>query len=276
MKKCFVLLSCLVLAGVGLAAAKDDPQKGKKKATAVQRNAVAAQQGGAAQGNRRAAKGFKRYSAQQGAATQGIQQPQTVHQQKFKGGGHHVQGQTNVSANVSQHNVAVQRSGNVNRFHTRRFTLANRSRPEIASVRFSAGRHIQGSERWQGRNYDAFRSYRAQWHDRDWWRSRHNRIVFVYGAPYFWDSGWWYPAWGYDPNANYAYDGPIYGYNELPPDQVVANVQAALQEQGYYTGEVDGLLGPLTRAALARYQQDHGLYTTSAIDEPTLASLGMS
>ena len=100
--------------------------------------------------------------------------------------------------------------------------------------------------------------------------------MFVFGAPYFWDAGWWYPAWGYDPNAYYAYDGPIYGYNDLPPDQVVANVQSALQEQGYYTGEVDGLLGPLTRAAIARYQQDHGLYTTSAIDEPTLEALGMA
>jgi peptidoglycan hydrolase-like protein with peptidoglycan-binding domain len=57
---------------------------------------------------------------------------------------------------------------------------------------------------------------------------------------------------------------------------VVANVQAALQEQGYYQGEVDGLLGPLTREAIAGYQRDNGLYTTSSIDEPTLASLGMS
>jgi peptidoglycan hydrolase-like protein with peptidoglycan-binding domain len=62
----------------------------------------------------------------------------------------------------------------------------------------------------------------------------------------------------------------------LPPDQVVANVQTALQEQGYYHGEVDGLLGPLTRAAIADYQRDQGLYITSAIDEPTLASLGMT
>ena len=70
-------------------------------------------------------------------------------------------------------------------------------------------------------------------------------------------------------------DGPIYAYNDLPPDQVIANVQTALQQEGYYQGEVDGLLGPLTRAALADYQRDHGLYTTAAIDEPTLASLGM-
>jgi peptidoglycan hydrolase-like protein with peptidoglycan-binding domain len=62
----------------------------------------------------------------------------------------------------------------------------------------------------------------------------------------------------------------------LPPDQVIANVQAALQEQGYYHGDVDGLIGPLTRAAIAEYQRDHGLYETAAIDRPTLESLGMA
>jgi peptidoglycan hydrolase-like protein with peptidoglycan-binding domain len=41
-------------------------------------------------------------------------------------------------------------------------------------------------------------------------------------------------------------------------------------------GEVDGLLGPFTRAAVATYQRDHGLYVTSAIDQPTLESLGMT
>ena len=45
---------------------------------------------------------------------------------------------------------------------------------------------------------------------------------------------------------------------------------------GYYHGEVDGTLGPITREALANYQRDHSLYTTEAIDEPTLASLGLS
>jgi hypothetical protein len=114
------------------------------------------------------------------------------------------------------------------------------------------------------------------WHDRGWWRNHYNRVVSVYGGWYYWNAGWWYPAWGYAPNSYYAYDGPIYAYNNLPPDQVVANVQAALQEQGYYRGEVDGLLGPLTREAIAGYQRDHGLYTTAAIDQPTLNSLGMS
>ena len=98
----------------------------------------------------------------------------------------------------------------------------------------------------------------------------------MFGGPYYWNSGYWYPAWGYDSNAYYAYDGPIYGYNDLPPDQVIANVQSALQQQGYYHGEVDGLLGPQTRAAIADYQRDRGLYITSAVDQPTLESLGMT
>ena len=52
-------------------------------------------------------------------------------------------------------------------------------------------------------------------------------------------------------------------------------MQAVLQEMGYYTGEVDGLLGPLTREALTAYQTDQGLTTTAVIDQPTLDSLGM-
>jgi hypothetical protein len=144
-------------------------------------------------------------------------------------------------------------------------------------VKFQQGRHIQGSERWQGQQYAAFRNYHAEWHDHSWWHSHyHNNFVFVFGAPYYFNAGYWYPAWGYSPNAYYAWDGPIYAYNHLPPDQVIANVQTALQQQGYYRGEVDGLIGPLTRAAVADYQRDHGLYETAAIDRPTLESLGMS
>ena len=166
---------------------------------------------------------------------------------------------------------------NAKKYKAQRFNLASNTRPtKYTAVKFQQNRQIQGSHYWQGKNYWAFRNYRPAWHDRGWWHSHYNRVVFVYGGWYYWNSGWWYPAWGYAPNAYYAYDGPIYAYNSLPPDQVVANVQAALQAQGYYQGEVDGLLGPLTREAIAGYQRDHGLYTTAAIDQPTLESLGMT
>ena len=159
------------------------------------------------------------------------------------------------------------------------FNLAKQANTAKAPpVKFQQGRRIQGSQNWQGQKYAVFRNYQSQWHDRNWWHNHYhgNNFVFVFGAPYYWNAGYWFPAWGYNANAYYAWDGPIYGYNRLPPDQVIANAQSALQQQGYYRGEVDGLIGPLTRGAIADYQRDHGLYVTSTIDQPTLQSLGMS
>jgi Putative peptidoglycan binding domain len=144
---------------------------------------------------------------------------------------------------------------------------------KVPAGQFQQNRRIQGSDQWLGSDYEVFRNYRSEWHDRDWWRSHHPRIVFGAGGWYYWNSRYWFPAWGYDPKSNYEYDGPIYGHNDLPPDQVIADVQAALQKQGYYQGEADGRLGLPTRGAIADYQRDHGLYVTSAIDSPTHQSL---
>jgi hypothetical protein len=152
-------------------------------------------------------------------------------------------------------------------------------RPDkIPPVTFNESYRISGSEQWQGPQYEVFRSYHPERHDQDWYRAHFNRVELIGGGYYYWNNGYWYPAWGYDPSAEYyAYDAPIYvGSHAEPPDRVIADVQAALQEMGYYQGEVDGLLGPLTRQALTAYQADHGLYTTAVIDEPTLSSLGMA
>ena len=158
---------------------------------------------------------------------------------------------------------------------TKHYDLSFKPNQGIQRVKFDNNYRIHGSENWKGERYAAFRNYDNEWHDRGWWHSRYKRIAFFSGGWYYWNAGHWYPAWGYAPNAYYAYDGPIYAYNNLPADQVIANVQAALQEQGYYRGEVNGWLGPLTRTALGNYQRDHQLYVTSAIDRQTLQSLGM-
>jgi Putative peptidoglycan binding domain len=149
---------------------------------------------------------------------------------------------------------------------------------QVPAVTFNQSYRIQGSEQWQGPQYEVFRSYRPEWHDQGWYRSHYNRVELIGGGYYYWNNGYWYPAWGYDPSAAYyAYDAPIYvGHRAEPPDQVIADVQALLQQMGYYKGEVDGLLGPLTREALAAYQADQGLTTTAVIDEPTLDSLGLA
>src|SRR6266478_2958016 len=93
---------------------------------------------------------------------------------------------------------------------------------------------------------DALRRYRHRRHNRDWWKQHFTFIVLVGGGYYYWDAGYWFPAWGYD---------PVYGY---------------------YAGGPTGSLGPATRQAIANYQQDAGLIVTGAIDAATVESLGLN
>jgi hypothetical protein len=165
--------------------------------------------------------------------------------------------QRSVNATTTNRNVTVNRTRNVNR----NVTVVNNWR----------------SAQFAGRPYTAFRNYHRSWHDRGWWDTHYgNSLIFVFGAPYFWNTGYWYPAWGYNPGYAYPYDGPIYGASTLTPDQIVMNVQAQLRDEGYYDGPIDGVLGSQTRYALAAFQADHGLAVTSAVDEPTLSTLGLS
>src|SRR5258707_1713310 len=149
---------------------------------------------------------------------------------------------------------------------------------QVQAVTFNQNHRIEGRDRWQGQHYEVFRSYRSQWHDQGWYHSHYPRVELIAGGYYFFNNGYWFPAWGYSPSAQYyAYDAPIYvGQHAEPPDQAIADVQALLQQMGYYTGEVDGLLGPLTREALTAYQGDQGLTATAVIDQPTLDSLRLS
>ena len=115
-----------------------------------------------------------------------------------------------------------------------------------------------------------------QQHDRNWWHHHCDTIVWVNWGWWAWWDGWWYPAWGYDSYSSYyPYDGPIYGYDGLPPDEAVANVQSELQRLGYYYGPIDGILSVLTRDALMRYQNDQGLPVTGGIDAETVNALGL-
>jgi putative peptidoglycan binding protein len=123
---------------------------------------------------------------------------------------------------------------------------------------------------------DAMRRYRHDRHDCDWWKQHYIVIVLVGGGYYYRDAGYWYPAWGYDLNyERYDYDGPIYTYGNLLPDQVIINVQRVLQQLGYYAGDLNGSLGVDTRQALTAYQQDYGLDATGVVDEATVRSLGL-
>ena len=171
--------------------------------------------------------------------------------------------------------IDVQKVQQIRQQHT---SFRATARPErVPAVTFSASFRLPGVETWQGPQYEVYRSYRPERHDRGWYSSRYQRVELIAGGYYYFNNGYWYPAWGYDPGHEYyAYDAPIYvGKRSDPPDKVIADVQAALQEMGYYKGEVDGLIGPLTREALTGYQRDNGVTVTAVIDEPTLASLNM-
>jgi len=166
----------------------------------------------------------------------------------------------------------------VNAFQPRHLDFHASPNAAIVSVTFNQDFRIKGANNWKGAHYEVFRTYRPQWHDRVWWNSNHKHVVLIGGGWYYWNAGYWYPAWGYDQAAAYyPYDGPIYvGKSAKPFDQIVADVQSILQEQKLYKGEVDGLVGPLTQEALAAYQSALGLEPTGAIDQPTLEQLGMA
>ena len=176
-------------------------------------------------------------------------------------------------------NVAISRERNLN--VNRRGTAAVNNPAIVATNQArSVNRNVTVNNNWRssqfsGQNYAAFRNYSRTYHDRNWWHSHYPRITYYLGAPNYWNSGYWYPAWGYYPNYTYQYDGPIYGYNSLSPDRVVVDVQVQLQRDGYYAGPIDGVLGPVTRRAITAFQADHGLAITSSIDEPTLDTLGI-
>jgi hypothetical protein len=190
----------------------------------------------------------------------------------------------NVAVNRTR-NADINRYRNANEFRGRNNVATNRNRNFAVNRTGNAAYYRRGNVRitnnwrgdaFRGQRYAAFRNYNRQWHDRSWWRSHYDRIIFVNNGWYYWNAGYWFPAWGYAPSVSYVYDGPIYAYNGWTPDRVTVDVQEQLARAGYYDGPIDGVLGPMTREAIAAYQADNGLAITSAIDEPTLATLGIA
>lgn len=58
------------------------------------------------------------------------------------------------------------------------------------------------------------------------------------------------------------------------PDPVVEQVQGILRDLDFYSGTVDGIPGPNTRAAIANYRDKVGLPASEAIDDDLLTQLG--
>ncbi len=145
----------------------------------------------------------------------------------------------------------------------------------------------QHSGNWQ-RNWNRSRDHV--------WRGHHCRFIngswvifdfgfypwWPYGYPYdyYADDYYGYP-YGYDPGY---YDSGVYqneeyygqnGYSDAYADSTVAAAQQRLAREGYYRGQIDGVLGPETRAAIAQFQNNHGLRVTGALTTDTLGALGL-
>ena len=143
---------------------------------------------------------------------------------------------------------------------------------------FAGGGHFPGSagQGFAGHNFARFPGARFAWHGD---HSRHGE-GFFYGGPY----------WGYYPyyGADYPYYGDYdngyggYVYGQASPAEVapyqetVVAVQRELTQLGYYHGQVDGLIGPETDAAIRWFQSVDKLPVTGQIDEPTLKALRIS
>jgi Putative peptidoglycan binding domain len=131
--------------------------------------------------------------------------------------------------------------------------------------------------------------HEANWHG-DWDRRHahfdHGRFfVFIDGFWWGLDDGFYpwdylpYYADDYYPYDYYADSQPYENtdvYNGIPAAE--ATVQAAqteLTQLGYYTGPVDGVFGPATRDAVAKYQIAKQLNVTGSLSPDTLRSLGL-
>jgi Putative peptidoglycan binding domain len=96
------------------------------------------------------------------------------------------------------------------------------------------------------------------------------------GTGYPYGYGYGYP-YGYgNPYYNSYYPSGGYSYGYSSSYNVVAEVQERLARYGYYHGSIDGEAGPLTRAAIARWEASHGMYADGRIDQQLLRSLGLS
>lgn len=134
---------------------------------------------------------------------------------------------------------------------------------------------------WDRRRDHFWRGHRCRWHNNAW-------VIFATGFyPYSYGYGYYpYNTYAYDDGSYYddAYASNEYSQQSYQPqsdygdgevDGTVSQVQSALSRKGYYSGAIDGSLGPDTQSALRRYQRDHRLPVTGRIDRAVINALGL-
>ena len=74
----------------------------------------------------------------------------------------------------------------------------------------------------------------------------------------------------------YYFDSVIETVDAALSTSQVKTVQTKLKRWGYYTGTVDGIYGPKTKAAVKLFQKKNGLTADGIVGKKTAAALGMS
>ena len=210
----------------------------------------------------------------------------------------------NARASIRSHQMArenISRSNSIARSANGNRTISHVSRERNAAAQMKNGNatlrgdwrnHVfaQRSAKWQ-RNWD--RRSDHLWHGHRCHFVNGSWVIFDLGF-YPWDTFWYpygnYYGYGYYPDSygygsgyydSYGYqDQEYYGANSdgvtvQSADSIVANAQETLAQQGYYRGEIDGILGPETSRAIARFQNNQGLRVTGVLTRDTVEALGL-
>lgn len=122
-----------------------------------------------------------------------------------------------------------------------------------------------------------------------WWWGDYPYYGYGYDYPYNYGYGYNYGN-GYDygysdpgvydsqPAYQNGYDdqsGNQNGYNDQSANSTIAGVQDRLARDGYYRGQIDGVMGPETRHAIVRFQTKHGLRISGELTTETLDAMGL-
>ena len=193
-------------------------------------------------------------------------------------------------------------AGTMNRAHDPR--LANSAARTAKNARPDSSNRLRSEHLPAAWRNHVVAQHSANWH-RDWdrrsdhWWNGH-RCHFFNGSWIIFDLGfypgwpYWYPynyygddyysyPYGYAPGyygsdvyeGEEYYDQNNYDVTVQSADSIVANAQEKLAQQGYYRGGIDGVLGPETSRAIARFQNNQGLRVTGVLTRDTIEALGL-
>jgi len=154
------------------------------------------------------------------------------------------------------------------------FTLGI-SMPDASAHGGGGGGGGHGGGGHSGNFHGGFHGGRFYGHGRYFYGGRFGRGFGYYGYGYGYP--WWGWDYGYYPYSYYGYDTDYNGSSDADDHGSQLNspraVQAALAWRGFYSGRIDGVMGPETRSAIRSFQAHQGLPVTGQIDNRLIDAL---